>query len=78
MSFEAPHSSMNGDAPHQTSTRPCHRLRFGRLSTLEDEAIDEFRAYKIRLEGGQLSRAEQDKGLEWCLQHKAGIDAKFE
>jgi hypothetical protein len=43
-----------------------------------EQAVEEFKAFDIRLREGQLSRAEQDVGIEWCLKHKEGSEAKYE
>jgi hypothetical protein len=43
-----------------------------------EQAVEEFKAFNIRLREGQLSRAEQDVGIEWCLKHKEGGEAKYE
>ena len=42
------------------------------------QAVEEFRGFKIRLREAQLSRAEQEAGMEWCLEHKQGGEAKYE
>jgi hypothetical protein len=43
-----------------------------------EQAVEEFKAFDMRLREGQLSRVEQDVGMEWCLEHKEGGEAKYE
>jgi hypothetical protein len=43
-----------------------------------DLAVANFRAYEMRLVDGELSRAERNAVMEWCLKHKEGGEAKYE
>jgi hypothetical protein len=43
-----------------------------------EQAVEEFKAFNIRLREGQLSRVEQDVGIEWYLKYKEGGEAKCE
>jgi hypothetical protein len=43
-----------------------------------EQAVEEFKAFNIRLREGQLSHAEQDVSMEWYLEHKEGGEAKYE
>jgi hypothetical protein len=43
-----------------------------------EQAVEEFKAFNMRLREGQLSRIEQDINIEWCLKHKEGGKAKYE
>jgi hypothetical protein len=50
----------------------------GQADVMGEQAVEEFKAFDMRLGEGQLSRAEQDVGMEWCLGHKEGGEAKYE
>jgi hypothetical protein len=50
----------------------------GQADIIGEQAIEEFKAFNIRLREGQLSRIEQDVSIEWCLKHKEGGKAKYE
>jgi hypothetical protein len=50
----------------------------GEPDVMGGQAVEEFRAFRIRLGEAQLSRAEQEAGMEWCLEHKDGGEAKYE
>ena len=50
----------------------------GEPDVIGGQAVEEFRGFKIRLREAQLSRAEQEAGMEWCFKHKQGGEAKYE